>query len=191
MNGCLSVLVLKGSRHSPRFASGARKRFFFRAFRGVQEASSFSQLKSFEHHNNSRFARTSSRPSRRRAPGASTATTTVSPRPSPNTRVHAHPSPFLFFLTKTPKGLVADRAERLERALAVLGRLHGDAEHADHREAAMLELGGLQLEEGLVGGGVRELEGVEVAAGVGALLRVELCEIEGRGRKVRVELFFS
>ena len=94
----------------------------------------------------------------------------------------------MFFLTKTPKGLVADRAERLERALAVLGRLHGDAEHADHREAAVLELGGLQLEEGLVGGGVRELEGVEVAAGVGALLRVELCEIEGRGKKVRVEL---
>ena len=94
----------------------------------------------------------------------------------------------MFFLNETPKGLLADRVERLERALAVLGRLHGDAEHADHREAAMLELGGLQLEEGLVGGGVRKLEGVEVAAGVGALLRVELCEIEGRGKKVRVEL---
>ena len=39
----------------------------------------------------------------------------------------------------------------------------------------MLELGGLQLEESLLGGGVRELEGVEVAAGVGALFRVELC----------------
>lgn len=41
----------------------------------------------------------------------------------------------------------------------------------------MLELGGLQLEESLVGGGVRELEGVEVAAGVRALLRVELCTV--------------
>ena len=40
----------------------------------------------------------------------------------------------------------------------------------------MLELGGLQLEESLLGGGVRELEGVEVAAGVRALLRVELCD---------------
>ena len=148
----------------------------------------FSQLKSFELHNASRFARTSSRPSRRRATGASTAASSFAIRG--RLLIHAFasthaPKPSFVFVSsffllkkkyrKTFRDLVADGAERLERALAVLGRLHGDAEHADHREAAVLELGGLQLEESLLGGGVRELEGVEVAAGVRALLRVELC----------------
>ena len=56
----------------------------------------------------------------------------------------------------------------------------------------MLELGGLQLEESLLGGGVRELEGVEVAAGVGALVRVELCYgfFSGSGWKTSAQKHF-
>ena len=78
--------------------------------------------------------------------------------------------------------LLADGLERLERALAVLERLDGDAEHADHREAAVLELRGLELEHSLGGGvGAREAEGVEVTAGVAALVGVELCWRETSG----------
>ena len=70
--------------------------------------------------------------------------------------------------------LVADGAEGVERAEPVLRRLGGDAEHADHREAAVLELGRLELEDRL-GVAVGVAEGVEVAAGVAALVGVELC----------------
>ena len=63
----------------------------------------------------------------------------------------------------------------LERAFAVLGGLHGDAEHADHRKAAVLKLGSLQLEERLGGrGAARKVQGVEVPARVGSFVRVEL-----------------
>ena len=81
--------------------------------------------------------------------------------------------------------LVAEGLERLERAEAVLERLGGDAEHADHGEAAVLELGGLELEDGGVVGGGGEAEGVEVAAGVAALVGVELCDHDERGRIIR------
>ena len=81
--------------------------------------------------------------------------------------------------------LVAEGLERLERAEAVLERLRGDAEHADHGEAAVLELGGLELEDGGVVGGGGEAEGVEVAAGVAALVGVELCDHDELGRIIR------
>ena len=45
----------------------------------------------------------------------------------------------------------------------------------------MLELGGLELEESLGGRGGGEAEGIEVAAGVAALVGVELC---GTGEEV-------
>ena len=70
--------------------------------------------------------------------------------------------------------------EGLEGTHAVLGSLGGDAEHGDHRDAAVLELGGLEVEEGLGVGGAGDVEGVEVAAGVAALLGVELCEKKER-----------
>ena len=73
-------------------------------------------------------------------------------------------------MKNTHTHLVAEGLERLERAEAVLERLGGDAEHADHGEAAVLEVGGLELEDGGVVGGGREAEWVEVAAGVAALV---------------------
>ena len=88
-------------------------------------------------------------------------------------------------MKNTHTHLVAEGLERLERAEAVLERLGGDAEHADHGEAAVLELGGLKLEDSLGGRGGREAEGVEVAAGVAALVGVELCDHDERGRIIR------
>ena len=89
-------------------------------------------------------------------------------------------------MKNTHTHLVAEGLERLERAEAVLERLGGDAEHADHGEAAVLELGGLELEDGGVVGGGGEAEGVEVAAGVAALVGVELCDHDERGENYSV-----
>ena len=50
---------------------------------------------------------------------------------------------------------VGSAEEGLEGTLAVLKVLGGEAEHADHGNAAVLELSGLKLEEGL-GVGVGE-----------------------------------
>jgi hypothetical protein len=78
---------------------------------------------------------------------------------------HLLKSPTLYIVISLPSSLAYPRVvikpfdaprllaeQGLEGTLAVLGRLGGNAEHGDHREAAVLELSGLQLEDSLLGG---------------------------------------